>query len=118
MNENPTVVARRRWIGDEKGDATEIHPPSRHLLRLIIVAAILLVVILVGIAGYLEQWLWMRQLDYTGIFWTLLSVQWAMSCSAFVFVFLYLWINLRHTAKNSGEQGNQRVRNDRCSLWG
>ena len=44
----------------------------------------------------------MRQLDYTGIFWTLLSVQWAMFCSAFVFAFLFLWINLRQAAKNSG----------------
>jgi uncharacterized protein len=43
----------------------------------------------------------MRQLDYTGIFWTLLSVQWVMFCSAFVFAFLYLWINLRQAAKNS-----------------
>ena len=66
-----------------------------------IAAAVLLIVILVGIAGYLEKWLWMRQLDYTGIFWTLLSVQWAMFCSAFVFAFLYLWINLRQAAKNS-----------------
>ena len=44
----------------------------------------------------------MRQLDYTGIFWTLLSVQWAMLCAAFVVAFLYLWINLRQAAKNSG----------------
>ena len=66
-----------------------------------IAAAFLLIVVLVGIAGYLEKWLWMRQLDYTGIFWTLLSVQWAMLCSAFVFAFLYLWINLRQAAKNS-----------------
>ena len=29
------------------------------------------------------KWLWMRQLDYTGIFWTILSVQWAMFGSAF-----------------------------------
>ena len=50
MNENPTV-----------------HPHSRHLLRLMIVAAVLLIAVLVSIAGYLEQWLWMQQLDYTGI---------------------------------------------------
>ena len=84
MNENPTG-----------------RPPSRHSLRLMIVAAVLLIAVLVGIAGYLEKWLWMRQLDYTGIFWTLLSVQWAMFCSAFVFAFLFLWINLRQATKNS-----------------
>jgi uncharacterized protein len=100
MNENPTVVTRRRWIGGEKGDAAEIHPPSLHLLRSIIVAAVLLIVVLVGIAGYLEKWLWMQQLDYTGVFWRLLSVHWIMLCSAFVFAFLYLWINLRQAGKN------------------
>jgi uncharacterized membrane protein (UPF0182 family) len=89
MNENPT------------GSATRIHRPSRHLLQSLIVAAFLLFAVLAGIAGYLEKWLWMRQLDYTGIFWTLLSVQWAMLCSAFIFAFLYLWINLRQAAKNS-----------------
>jgi uncharacterized membrane protein (UPF0182 family) len=93
MNENPT------------GSATRIHRPSRHLLRSLIVAAFLLFAVLVGTAGYLEKWLWMRQLDYVGIFWTLLSVQWAMLCSAFVIAFLYLWINLRQAAKNSGAFG-------------
>ena len=98
---NPTIVEPRRSVAHEKGSATGMHPPSRHLLRLMIAAAVLLIVVLVGITGYLEKWLWMRQLDYTGIFWTLLSVQWAMFCSAFVFAFLYLWINLRQAAKNS-----------------
>ena len=43
----------------------------------------------------------MRQLDYTGIFWTLLSVRWVMFCSAFVVAFLFLWFNLRQAAENS-----------------
>jgi uncharacterized membrane protein (UPF0182 family) len=86
MSENPTVA----------------HPTSRHLLRAVIVAAVLLIAVLVGIAGYVQNWLWMRQLNYVGIFWTLLSVQWAMFCSAFVVAFLYLWMNLRQAAKNSG----------------
>ena len=66
-----------------RGSATRIHRPSGHLLRSLLVAAFLLFAVLVGIAGYLEKWLWMRQLDYTGIFWTLLSVQWAMFCVGF-----------------------------------
>jgi uncharacterized membrane protein (UPF0182 family) len=101
MNENPTVVPQRRWSAHEKGSATGMHPSSRHLLRPIIVAVILLVAVLVGVSGYLEKWLWMRQLDYTGIFWTLLSVQCVMFCSAFVVAFLFLWFNLRQAAKNS-----------------
>ena len=98
---NPTIVEPRPWVAHEKGSATGMHLPSRHLLRPTIVVAVLLIAVLVGVAGYLEKWLWMRQLDYTGIFWTLLSVQWVMFCSAFVFAFLYLWINLRQAAKNS-----------------
>jgi len=88
MHENSTGGAR-------------IFRPSRHLLRSLIVAAFLLFAVLAGIAGYLEKWLWMRQLHYTGIFWTLLSIQWTMLCSAFVFAFLYLWINLHQAAKNN-----------------
>ena len=99
MNENPMGIAQRRWTADKKSDATGMHSP--YLLRPWIIAAVLFIFFLVGIAGYLEKWLWMRQLDYTGIFWTLLSVQWVMFCSAFVFAFLYLWINLRQAAKNS-----------------
>ena len=99
---NPTIIEPRRLVAHQNVDPTGKHARSRHPLRLMIGAAILLVVILAGIAGYLEKWLWMRQLDYTGIFWTLLSVRWAMFCSAFVAVFPYLWINLRQAAKNSG----------------
>ncbi|MGH6817533.1 MAG: UPF0182 family protein, partial [Methylovirgula sp.] len=95
MSENPAAVAPRRRIAGE-------HPPSRHLLRFLIIAAVLLIAVLASIAGYVEKWLWMRQLDYAGIFWTLLSVQCAMFCTAFVFAFLYLWINLRQAAGNSG----------------
>ena len=101
MNENPTVVPQQRWSAHEKGGTTRMHPSSRHLLRPIIVALILLAAVLVGVTGYLEKWLWMRQLDYTGIFWTLLSVQWVMFCSAFVVAFLFLWFNLRQAAENS-----------------
>ncbi len=65
-----------------------------------IVAAVLLIAVLVSIAGYVANWLWMRELNYLGIFWTLLSVQWVMFGSAFVFAFLYLLINLRQATKN------------------
>src|SRR5271155_665660 len=78
---------------------------SRHLVSLVIVAAVLLIVVLVAIAGDIEKWLWMGQLDYAGIFWTLLSVRWAMFCSAFVFAFLYLWVNLRQAIRNSADFG-------------
>ena len=103
MNED---VEQPRLIAHENGSTTRMHPSSRHLVSRIIATAFLLIAILVGVAGYLEKWLWMRQLDYTGIFWTLLSVQWVMFCSALVFAFLFLWINLRQAAKISGAFGS------------
>jgi uncharacterized membrane protein (UPF0182 family) len=93
MTEEPFAV--------ERASTTGKHLPFRHLLSLIIAAAVALIIVLGVITGYVEKWLWMRQLDYAGIFWTLLSVQWAMSASAFVFAFLYLWVNLRQAARNS-----------------
>jgi hypothetical protein len=98
---NRTIAEQPRPFAGDKGSAIGKHLRSRHLLRLMIAAAVLLFFVLGIITGYLEKWLWMRQLDYSGIFWTLLSVRWAMFCSAFVFAFLYLWINLRQAARNS-----------------
>ena len=96
------VVGQQMSSGREKNNASGMRPSSRRLLSTVIVAVALSIAVLGSIAGYLENWLWMRQLDYAGIFWTVLSVQCAMLCSAFVFAFLYLWINLRVAAKSSG----------------
>ena len=69
-------------------------------LKLIIVAAVVLIALLAVISGWIQKWLWMRQLGYTGVFWTLLSVRWELFCGAFVVALLYLWINLRLAARN------------------
>jgi hypothetical protein len=34
----------------------------------------LLFILLGTVTGYLVKWLWMRELDYAGIFWTLLPI--------------------------------------------
>ncbi len=101
MIEKRTIAQQPGPFAGKKGSAPGRHPPFRHLLRLVIAAAVLLIIVLGIITGYLEKWLWMRQLDYADIFWTLLSVQWAMFGLAFVFAFLYLWVNLRQAARNS-----------------
>ena len=106
MGKNPTVGTRRG-----------MHPPSRRLLRSIIVPAVLFIVVLMGIADYLEKWLWMRQLDYAGLFWTLLSLQWAMFCSAFVFAFLFLWINLRQAEFPCRVSLRKRALNQQDHTW-
>jgi uncharacterized membrane protein (UPF0182 family) len=64
------------------------------------VAAVVLIALLVVISGWIQKGLWMRQLGYTGVFWTLLALRWELFCVAFVVALLYLWINLRHAARN------------------
>ena len=52
-----------------------ILPPAiSFLLRWGFLALIAFVVVLSTVLGLVQKWLWMRQLDYVGIFWTLLSV--------------------------------------------
>ena len=68
------------------------------------ITAGVLAVLLVGLLAIpqlLQKWLWMRQLDYAGVFWTLLSVKWGMACVAFIGVFLFLWLNIREAVRNS-----------------
>jgi uncharacterized membrane protein (UPF0182 family) len=69
------------------------------LLILIIGAVILGIIVLAIVSSVIQKWLWMQQLDFAGVFWTLLSVKWQMFCLAFVVAFLYLGINLHLAAK-------------------
>lgn len=71
---------------------------GRHAFSLIWIAAIAAIVLITVLAGLIQKEMWMRQLHYLGIFWTLLSVQWAMFGVAFVCAFIYLWINFRIAA--------------------
>jgi uncharacterized membrane protein (UPF0182 family) len=43
----------------------------------------------------------MRQLEYSGIFWTILSVKWGMTCAAFIVAFAFIWLNIRQAGKSS-----------------
>ena len=62
--------------------------------------AALLFIALIAIPGFLQKWLWMRQLDYAGIFWTLFSVKVGLTCMGFAFAFLFLWLNVRQASKS------------------
>ena len=78
-----------------------ILPPAiNFLLRWGLLALIAIVVVLSNVLGLVQKWLWMRQLDYAGIFWTLLSVKWGIFGVALFVSILYLWINLRFAARN------------------
>ncbi len=71
------------------------------LLKWIFPVAALLFIALFAIPGFLEKWLWMRQLDYAGIFWTLFSVKVALAGAGFIFALLFMWFNVRHAARSS-----------------
>ena len=69
-------------------------------LRWLFPIAVLLFIALIVIPGFLQKWLWMRQLDYASIFWTLVSVKVALTCAAFAFSLLFLWLNLREASRS------------------
>ncbi len=77
------------------------HSWRRKLLPWIIPTAAVLIIALQVIPDLLQKWLWMRQLTYAGIFWTLLSVKWSMASIAFIGAFLFLWINIRLAVRYS-----------------
>jgi uncharacterized membrane protein (UPF0182 family) len=82
---------------DGQGEDTILAFPARRWM--ILGVAVAVAIVLLGLTGYVEQWLWMRQLDYVGIFWTVLFVQCAMGLLAFLIVLGFLWLNLRWAVK-------------------
>ena len=103
MIKEPIHVEQPRLLAGEEGRAAgSYHILGRwRTLKLIIAAAVLLVALLALISGLIQKGLWMRQLGYSGVFWTLLSLRWELFCVAFVVALLYLWINLRLAARNT-----------------
>jgi uncharacterized membrane protein (UPF0182 family) len=99
---NATAVERITPLQSEPtGGARRILPPSiRSLVKWGLFAAVAIGAILSVVPGLVQKWLWMRQLDYEGIFWTLLSVKWGIFGVTLIVSALYLWINLRLAARN------------------
>jgi uncharacterized membrane protein (UPF0182 family) len=76
-------------------------PPSiGFLVRWGLFALIGIGIVLSVVLGLVQKWLWMRQLDYVGIFWTLLSVKWGIFGVTLIVSIFYLWLNLRLAARN------------------
>ena len=113
MTDKPTQVEPSRLLGDERRSNNGNHRLFRrgYPLRLIIVGAISVIAILAFIPSGIQKWLWMKQLSYAGVFWTLFSVRWGLFGAAFVVALLYLWINLRLAARNGDRR--QRCRTKR-----
>ena len=90
MIEKPTHVEPSRPLADEKPSTNGSHHPILGELtrvgrpmRLAIVGAISIIALLAFIPSWIQKWLWMRQLGYAGVFWTLLSVRWELSLRGF-----------------------------------
>jgi uncharacterized membrane protein (UPF0182 family) len=87
---------------DNRSSLKRLHPSLLIVAQILIPAAILLLIAIGMVTGYLQKFLWMRELHFTGIFWTLFLVQWAMFAAAFAVVFLFMGFNLRLALQNSG----------------
>jgi hypothetical protein len=100
--EKLTTIEPRRPPEGEQGRGVGSYGIFRRWrpLKFIMLGAVVLLAFLVVVSGLIQKGLWMRELGYTGVFWTLLSVRWELFCAAFVVALLYLWINLRLAARN------------------
>ncbi len=80
MIQQPTHGERPRSPTGEKNRAAGNYRIFQQWrpLKLIIVAALVLIAFLFVISGWIQKELWMRQLGYTGVFWTLLSLRWEL----------------------------------------
>ena len=99
---NATAVERIKQPETEPSDDVHrILPPSTvFLVKWGFFALVGIGIDLSVVLGLVQKWLWMRQLDYVGIFWTILSVKWGIFGVTLIISVLYLWLNLRFAAKN------------------
>ncbi len=100
--EKPTHGEQPRLLAGEKGRFAGNYPIPRRWrpLKIITVAAVVFILLLTVISGWIQKGLWMREVGYSGVFWTLLFLQWKLFCAAFVVALLFLWINLRFAMRN------------------
>ncbi len=71
------------------------------VLKWILPVAFLLIGAFVVVPNFLQKWLWMRELNFEGIFWTVFSIKVGMTCVAFLVALLFLGSNIREAAKRS-----------------
>ena len=102
IDTSPPDIDRHNRPPDTHGAVGEQYPNrGEKLLKWIVPILVLFIFAATAIPDLLQKWLWMGQLHYSEIFWTLLSVKWGMTCVAFIAAFLFLWINIRQAARNS-----------------
>ncbi|MGH6671118.1 MAG: UPF0182 family protein, partial [Xanthobacteraceae bacterium] len=79
--------------------------------------ALLLLVAVLDLPGYMQKYLWMKQLGYSQIFWTLLSIKLTMFLVGLVFVFLFIWLNVRYAVLRSMRSPASALREQFAGPW-
>ncbi len=97
----PTVVIQSKRLPDAFHGASGKQPPSRWEAKLKWALPLIgvLIAALAIVPALLRKWLWMRQLNFEGIFWTLTFAKWGLAGAAFAVAFAFLWVNTRYAAK-------------------
>src|SRR5690625_1666372 len=67
-------------------------------LRLLLIVAIPILLLILS-SSYLFEWMWLNELGYSSVFWTIRGAQLALTIIAFVVACLYLIPNLRYLAE-------------------
>jgi uncharacterized membrane protein (UPF0182 family) len=73
-------------------------------------AVVVLLIFLSLISGFLQKWLWMRQLGYQAIFWRIWFIKWSLLVVSFVCVFVYLAVNFHLVKPMAGGHSFVTVR--------
>jgi hypothetical protein len=107
MIDRPKHAEQSRPPAVEQGSAAGDYRIFRQwrTLKLIIVAAAVLIAPLAFLSSLIQKGLWMGQLGYSGVFRTLLTVCWELCCAAFVVAILYIWLNLPLAVRNGATFG-------------
>ena len=70
----------------------------KKVVWLLVLAGVLLVFALSALSGWIQDWLWMTHVGYTGIFWRILWIKFSAAGLSVLIAFLYLALNLRFAA--------------------
>jgi uncharacterized membrane protein (UPF0182 family) len=90
-----------RWSRKQINQIRVDQGPLTRSWALYVISVALAGGLLLEIPAYLQKWLWMRQVGFLEIFWTLLSIGWGMFFLGFAFAFLFFWINVRRAIRHS-----------------
>jgi uncharacterized protein len=107
-----------RWSKSPRSRDTASILQERLRWGVYLISAALLGGILLEVPAYLQKWLWMRQLGYLEIFWTMLSIEWGMFFLGFTFAFLFFWSNIRQALRSALPLRGGSVTEEFGGPWG